>query len=69
MQQLIVEFTDLQFPRVLKACGVTVGLPRDAVPAEVVAFLYNRLKEITLAVEKNTAVAAAAGPAWDDPPP
>lgn len=62
-----VTFTDLQWPRVLAGCGAYVGLGREAVEAEVAAFIYNRLKEITLSVEKNTAVSAAAGAAWDDP--
>lgn len=62
-----VTFTDLQWTRVLAACGIFVNLGRDALEPEVAAFIYNRLKEITLSIEKNTAVSAAQGPGWDDP--
>ena len=65
MQQIIVEVTDAQMARVLMACGVYENLGRDALPAEVAAFLYNRLKEITLSVEQNIAADAAHGAPWD----
>lgn len=69
MHQLTgVVFTDLQWSRVLAACGIFVGLGRDALEPEVAAFIYNRLKDITLSIEKNKAVSAAEGPPWDDPP-
>lgn len=62
-----VTFTDLQWPRVLAACGIFMGLGRDALEPEVAAFVFSQLKDITLSIEKNKAVTAAQGAPWDVP--
>jgi hypothetical protein len=62
-----VTFTDQQWPRVLAACGIFLDLGRDALEPDVSAYVFSHLKDITLSIEKNKAVAAANGPSWDVP--
>lgn len=67
MAQVIIELTDTQQARVLRAYGDQLGLARDATPAEVADSLKVILKDTVLALEGNKAVqqAGASVLAWE----
>jgi hypothetical protein len=56
MAQIIIDLTDTQQARVLRAYGVQLGLGRDATPPEIADLIKSHLKDTTLAIEYNKAV-------------